>query len=116
MAPWGPGAITKIAWGKVYIPHCGIYHGEQGMNPNPNPETGKTTGENQPKSTVDQYTTRRITHALCADRIIEIKPVSENTYFVAYDYCENGWCYYVESYVIFQDGGRTIREKVIRMM
>jgi len=46
MAPWGPGAITKIAWGKVYIPHCGIYHGEQGMNPNPNPETGKTTGKN----------------------------------------------------------------------
>jgi hypothetical protein len=86
------------------------------MNPIRTKSTGKTTGENQPKSTVDQYTTRRITHALCADRIIEIKPVSENTYFVAYDYCENGWCYYVESYVIFQDGGRTIREKVIRMM
>jgi hypothetical protein len=74
---------------------------------NPNLETGET----QP---VDEYTIRRITHALCADRVIEIKPVSENTYFVAYDYCENGWCYYVESYVIVSD--RSIREKVIRMM
>ena len=45
MAPWGPGAITKIAWGKVYIPHCGIYHGEQGMNPIRTKSTGKTTGK-----------------------------------------------------------------------
>jgi len=81
-----------------------------------NPETGKTTGENQPKSTVDQYTIRRIAHALNADRIIEVRQVSEDTYFVAYDYCEQGYCWYVESYVIFQDGGRIIRERIIRMM
>ena len=68
------------------------------------------------KSTVDEYTIRRIAHALNADRIIEVRQVSEDTYFVAYDYCENGWCYYVESYVIFQDGGRIIRERIIRMM
>ena len=82
--------------------------------------TNQVSRENQPKSTgksmVDDPIARRITHALCADKIIEIKPVGENVYFVAYDYCENGWCYYVESYVVFQDGGRTIREKIIRMM
>jgi hypothetical protein len=82
-------------------------------NPNLN-GTGKTTEKSTGKSTVDDSIVRRITHALCADRIIEIKPISESTYFVAYDYCENGWCYYVESYVIVSD--RSIREKVIRMM
>jgi hypothetical protein len=80
------------------------------------PKTGKPTEKSQPKSTVDEYTISRITHALCADRIIEVRQVSEDTYFVVYDYCENGWCYYVESYVIFQDGGRIIRERIIRMM
>jgi hypothetical protein len=68
------------------------------------------------KSTVDEYTIRRIAHALNADRIIEVRQVSEDTYFVAYDYCEQGYCWYVESYVIFQDGGRIIRERIIRMM
>lgn len=68
------------------------------------------------KSTVDEYTIRRIAHALNADRIIEVRQVSEDTYFVAYDYCEQGYCWYVESYVVFQDGGRIIRERIIRMM
>jgi len=77
-------------------------------------QTNQVHEKTQERSTVDEYTARRITHALCADRIIEIKPVDENKYFVAYDYCENGWCYYVESYVIVSD--RSIREKVIRMM
>ncbi len=66
------------------------------------------------QTTVDEYTEKRIAHALGADRIVEIKPVSENTYFVVYDYCENGWCYYVESQVTVTD--RVIREKIIRMM
>jgi len=82
-------------------------------NPNLN-GTGKTTEKSTGKSTVDDSIVRRITHALCADRIIEIKPVDENKYFVAYDYCEQGWCYYVESYV--EIGERWVREKVIRMM
>ena len=79
-------------------------------------QTNQVQGKTQERSTVDEYTIRRIAHALCADRVIEIKPVSESTFYVAYDYCENGWCYYVESYVVFQDGGRIIREKIIRMM
>jgi len=76
--------------------------------------TNQDSRENQPKSTVDDTIVRRITHALSADRVIEIKPVGENKYFVVYDYCENGWCYYVESYV--EIGERWVREKVIRMM
>jgi hypothetical protein len=84
-------------------------------NPNLN-GTGKTTEKSTGKSTVDDTIVRRITHALCADRIIEVRQVSEDTYFVAYDYCEQGYCWYVESYVIFQDGGRIIRERIIRMM
>ena len=68
------------------------------------------------KPTVDEYTKRHIAHALNADKIIEVRQVSEDTYFVAYDYCEQGYCWYVESYVIFQDGGRIIRERTIRMM
>jgi len=68
------------------------------------------------KPVVDEYTIRHIAHALNADRIIEVRQVSEDTYFVAYDYCEQGYCWYVESYVIFQDGGRIIRERIIRMM
>jgi len=71
-------------------------------------------GKTQERSMVDDTIVRRITHALCADRVIEVKPVSENVYFVVYDYCENGWCYYVESYVTVTD--RIIREKIIRMM
>ena len=74
----------------------------------------KQTNQVHGKTTVDEYTIRRIAHALCADRVIEIKPVSEDTYFVAYDYCEQGYCWYVESYVTLSD--RVIREKIIRMM
>ena len=77
-------------------------------------QTNQVHGKTQERSTVDEYIEKRITHALSADRVIEIKPVSENTYFVAYDYCEQGWCYYVESYVTLSD--RVIREKIIRMM
>jgi len=71
----------------------------------------QSTREIQSRFTVDEYTIRRIAHALSADRIIEVRQVSEDTYFVVYDYCEQGYCWYVESYVIFQDGGRIIREK-----
>jgi len=81
-----------------------------------NSQTQTNPTKSTEKSTVDEYTISRIAHALNADRIIEVRQVSEDTYFVAYDYCENGWCYYVESYVIFQDGGRIIRERIIRMM
>jgi hypothetical protein len=55
MAPWGPGAITKITWGKVYIPHCGIYHGEQGMNPIRTKSTGKNTGKLSWKKELRKY-------------------------------------------------------------
>jgi len=34
--------------------------------------------ETQPKSTVDDLIVRRIAHALCADKIIEIKPVGDD--------------------------------------
>ncbi len=87
--------------------------GESFLNPSFTPKmTPMQTQTNQ--TTVDEYTEKRIAHALGADRIVEIKPVSENTYFVVYDYCENGWCYYVESQVTVTD--RVIREKIIRMM
>jgi len=99
----------------------GGHVGESFLNPSFTPimthmqnQTNQVHGKTQERSTVDEYTEKRIAHALCADRVIEIKPVSENTYFVAYDYCENGWCYYVESYVTLSD--RVIREKIIRMM
>jgi hypothetical protein len=81
-----------------------------------NSQTQTNPTKSTEKSTVDEYTIRRIAHALNADRIIEVRQVSEDTYFVAYDYCEQGYCWYVESYVIFQDGGRIIRERIIRMM
>jgi len=74
----------------------------------------KQTNQVHGKTTVDEYTIRRIAHALCADRVIEVRQVSEDTYFVAYDYCEQGYCWYVESYVTLSD--RVIREKIIRMM
>jgi hypothetical protein len=77
-------------------------------------QTNQVHGKAQERSTVDEYIVNRIAHALCADRIIEVRQVSEDTYFVAYDYCEQGWCYYVESHVIVTD--RVIREKIIRMM
>jgi hypothetical protein len=77
-------------------------------------QTNQVHEKTQERSTVDEYTIKRIVHALNADRVIEIKPVSESTFFVVYDYCENGWCYYVESYVTVTD--RIIREKIIRMM
>jgi hypothetical protein len=87
--------------------------GESFLNPSFTPKM--TPMQNQTnKTTVDEYVVNRIAHALSADRIIEIKPVSENTYFVVYDYCECGYCYYVESHVTVTD--RSIREKIIRMM
>ena len=74
----------------------------------------KQTSQVHGKTTVDEYIEKRIAHALCADRVIEVRQVSEDTYFVAYDYCEQGYCWYVESYVTLSD--RVIREKIIRMM
>ena len=86
---------------------------ESFLNPSFTPKMTHMQNQTQ-QTTVDEYIVNRIAHALCADRIIEVRQVSEDTYFVVYDYCEQGWCYYVESYVTLSD--RIIREKIIRMM